>query len=361
MLRTKTDKMNTHDAISANAYKEVVIYYFSGTGNSRNVAFWLSQVGKEKGVECRMINLAEADRLSIQAPEPDSLIVFVSPIHGFNYPPVMLNFILRFPKGKNRVVLMNTRAGMLIGNFVTPGITGIAFYLSALILFLKGFTIRAVMPVDMPSNWISLHPGLNERTVRYLHVRNKERVLKFAVKILQGKSHFKPLFEVYDILFAPIAIGYFLVGRFILAKTFYASADCNLCDQCIRACPVKAIVKVDNRPFWTFNCESCMKCMSYCPKKAIETGHGFIFAFLFIFFNIILIFFYKYFNAWGFMVENSLMKMVLESVLILAFLGLWYRLVHWMLRFRIIERLTVFSSLTKLKWWGRRYKALKNF
>jgi hypothetical protein len=54
-------------------------------------------------------------------------------------PAIMLKFIRRFPKWKNKVVLMNTRAGMLIGKFITPGLTGIAFYLSALILFLKGF------------------------------------------------------------------------------------------------------------------------------------------------------------------------------------------------------------------------------
>ena len=134
----------------------------------------------------------------------------------------------------------------------------------------------------MPSNWISIHPGLNDRTVKYLHKKNKERVGVFAQKIIQGKSYFKALLEVYDLLLAPIALGYFVAGRFFLAKTFYASRDCNNCDLCIKSCPVRAIIKVDNRPFWTFNCESCMKCMSSCPEKAIETGHGFIAAFVFL-------------------------------------------------------------------------------
>jgi len=29
------------------AYKKVIIYFFSGTGNSRNVADWLAQVAKK--------------------------------------------------------------------------------------------------------------------------------------------------------------------------------------------------------------------------------------------------------------------------------------------------------------------------
>jgi len=352
--------MDIANVLAEKAYQKVIIYYFSGTGNSRNVAVWLSQVAEDKGIESRIINIAQIDRLSIAPPEPDALVVFISPIHGFNYPPVMLNFIMRFPKGKNKVVLMNTRAGMLIGKFITPGLTGIAFYLSALLLFLKGFSIKAILPVDMPSNWISVHPGLNDRTVKYLHEKNKERVVKFARKILQGKRQFKHLLEVHDILFAPIALAYYLVGRFFLAKTYFASADCDNCSLCIKACPVKAIIKVDSRPFWTFNCESCMKCMSNCPKKAIETGHGYIAAFVHVFYAVILVAFYKYFNTYLFIIENTLFKFILESVLSIAFLAAWYRLVHWLLQFKVLERLTVYTSLTKYKWWGRRYKALKN-
>lgn len=351
--------METLNKTGSKAYRKVVIYCFSGTGNSRNVALWMSKVADENGIESRIIDISKVEKQSGHSPEPGSLVVFVSPVHGFNYPPVMLKFIMRFPKGKNNVALMNTRAGMLIGKFITPGITGIAFYLAALILFVKGFSVKAILPVDMPSNWISLHPGLNQRTVKYLHLKNKERVVAFARKVFQGKKHFHALLELYDILFAPIALGYYLVGRFIFAKTFYASHDCNNCDLCIKTCPVKAIKKIDNRPYWTFNCESCMKCMGNCPEKAIETGHGYFFTFLYVFYAVILVLFYKYFDVNAFPFQNGLLKMAMESLLFLAFLFLWHKLVHWLLRFRIFERITVFTSLTKYKWWGRRYKALK--
>jgi hypothetical protein len=66
-------------------------------------------------IESRLVNIARIDRLNIEKPDSGSLIVFVSPVHGFNYPPIMLHFIMRFPKGQNKVILMNTRAGMLIG------------------------------------------------------------------------------------------------------------------------------------------------------------------------------------------------------------------------------------------------------
>ena len=211
----------------------------------------------------------------------------------------------------------------------------------------------------MPSNWISFHPGLNALTVQFLHEKNKERVGAFANRIFAGKASFKALIEIYDPLLLPIATGYYFVGRFFFAKTFYASRECDNCNICVKGCPVKAIIKVDNRPFWTFYCESCMKCMGNCPKKAIETGHGYIIGYSLIFSLLFLVVFYKYFNVYFFTLENSLLKMVVESVLFVSLLALWYRMVHWSMRFKIVERTIVYSSFTKYKWWGRRYKALK--
>ena len=271
----------------------------------------------------------------------------------------MVNFIFHFPKGKNDVILMNTRAGMKIGKFVTPGLTGIAFYLAALVLKLKGYFINGMYPVDMPSNWISIHPGLNEKTILFLHQKMKLRVDRYAGKVLGGSKSYVALYEiVQDILIGPIAFMYYFVGRFFFAKTFYASRDCNNCDICIQNCPVRAIIKVDKRPFWTFNCESCMKCMSNCPKRAIETGHGYIIGYTLIFYLILTGIFYKYFGLYFFEIDNSILKMVVESVLLLSLLALWYRVVHWAIRFKAIERLIVFTSLTKFRFWGRRYKAL---
>jgi len=341
---------------------KLVVYYFSGTGNSENVAHWLADVAREKGMEASLNNIAKTDRLIISAPETEALVAFVSPIHGFNYPPVMLNFILRFPKGHNNVLLLNTRAGMLIGKWNVPGLTGIAFYFSALFLKLKGYSIRSMFPVDLPSNWISVHPGLNERTVKYLHERNQEKVYRFARKVLDGGTDFRGVREiVQDLIISPVSLGYYFIGRFFFAKTYYASADCDNCGLCIKSCPVKAIKTIDNRPFWTFNCESCMHCMSNCPKRAIETAHGSIILITLLSSLVFSGLFYRYFGRFFFEIEHTFLGFILESALFLGILAVWYRLLHYAMRFKPIERLVVYTSLTKYKFWGRRYKALKNF
>lgn len=329
------------------------VYYFSGTGNSKNVAFVLRQEALSVGIEVELIDISKTDRLHIQHPADDALIVFTSPVHGFNYPPIMLHYIFRFPRGNNKVMLMNTRAGMLIGKWVTPGISGISLYLSALVLKLKGYHIRALYPVDLPSNWISLHPALNKRTVDFIYTKTLPKLRVLAQSFFAGKRSFWSVREcLIDVIVAPIAVLYYIIGRFIIAKTFYVSKDCIRCGACYKNCPVNAIKTVAGRPFWTFKCESCMKCMNSCPKRAIETAHGFIVVYTIAFSLLLSSVIYRYVDL-SLITQNGVLKFIFECSLFAIMIAVFYRLFHYMLRFRWFERIAVYTSLSKLKIWGR--------
>jgi ferredoxin len=341
-------------------YSSLIVYYFSGTGNARNVASWLCDAGTKENISSCMINIADVDRRKIEAPDPGALLAFVSPVHGFNYPPIMVYFLYHFPKGTNDVLLLNTRAGMKIGTFVTPGLSGATFYLASLMLVVKGYAINALYPVNLPSNWMSLHPSLNRRTTDFLHEKYKAKIEAFAARVLQGKKNYKGLIEiVQDCVIAPLTIGYYLVGRFFFAKSFYASRECDDCGVCIKGCPVHAIKEINGRPFWSFTCESCMKCMSTCPKRAVETAHGFIGGMLFLFYGVILVLFYKYTSGAFGIVHDSVAGFVAETLLLLGTLGILYRVLHWLLRIPVVERLIAYTSLTSYSFWGSRYRAPK--
>ena len=263
----------------------------------------------------------------------------------------MLYFLAKFPKGKNRVILMNTRGGLKLGEYVTPGLSGITFYFASLVLKFKGHTISGMFPVDLPSNWIFLHPGLNQPTIKYLHLKNHDRVFRFADKVFSGQTDYRALREiVQDTLISPIAVLYYIFGRFFLAKTLFASSQCDSCGLCIKSCPVNAIKMMNKKLFWTFHCESCMKCIGQCPQNAIKVGHGFIFI---IVFATTLITRMIQFN-------NPVLNFLAENALLLLVLAIAYRVVYSYLRCGFLEKLLVYTSLTKYKFWGKRYKALKD-
>jgi len=340
-------------------------YYFSGTGNSAKVVEWVNQVADEQHIKNKAINIAKINRRNSQEIKnginPEALLLMVGPTHGFNYPPILMHFIFRFPKGKNQVALMNTRAGMRIGKWITPGLSGIALFLAAIVLKIKGYRIHSLYPVDMPSNWIFLHPGLTPKAIIYLHRQNRIRVRRAASRILSGERLNRGYWDIIqDLLISPISIGYYFIGRFVLSKTLFASVDCKNCGLCMKQCGVDAITEVQGRPFWTHKCESCMQCLNNCPENAINTGHGYVIGLSILYTFVLMGLFYKGLDGVMITINSHWIEMAINNVLFVFYLFAGYRIIHYVLRFRAFSRLAEFTSLTRFKFWGRRYKAMKD-
>lgn len=341
--------------------EKITLYYFSGTGNAKAVAGWIEEEAKQKGVEIEVLNLAQTRRKGLATPASNQKIGFLSPTHGFNFPPIMLHFLFRFPKGNgNRVFVMNTRAGMKLGRFFLPGLSGMTLYLSALILLLKGYRIQALKAVDLPSNWISVHPGLRQKVIDSMKEKRKLETKTYAQKLVDGKQMLRGLYSLpVDLLITPIGILYYLLGRFFLAKTFIASKDCTACGLCDQSCPIGAIKVVDNRRFWTYKCENCMQCMNQCPERAIETAHGFVAFAIFVPETIVLFILSRVLNIEAVLLRLlpqlmvSIIMSLMEVALMMSVVFLGYRLMHFLMRFSLFERIFVLTSLTHWKFWRR--------
>lgn len=264
------------------AERKLVVYYSSGTGNSLRVATWLREQAAIAGVGGSVIALGKADPAT-DLDTPDELLVgLVLPTHGFIAPWSVLRFAARLPKKKNaRAFCIATRAGLKFGRLFTPGISGTATFLLALILALRGYAVRGVTSIDMPSNWTAFHPGLKPENARAIIARARPKADAFITTILGGRRSWFTGTNFYEAIFGtlllPVSLGYLMIGRFFLAKLFFASNDCNGCGLCARICPHQALTMIGRkkpRPFWTWRCESCMRCMALCPVRAIEAGHS---------------------------------------------------------------------------------------
>jgi Pyruvate/2-oxoacid:ferredoxin oxidoreductase delta subunit len=149
----------------------------------------------------------------------------------------------------------------------------------ALILAAKGYRIRGTAGIDMPSNWTALHPSLPPQAAASIIERARARTARFSNGVLSGGRLLASwLTWLMGVLLLPISLGYLLVGRFFLAKLFFASSACTSCGLCAEHCPNRAIeMRGDGdqaRPYWTFRCESCMRCMATCPVEAVEASQG---------------------------------------------------------------------------------------
>ena len=340
-------------------YSKLIIYYFSGTGNARQAAKWIIEEAMRIGIETQLIEITKSKSHNKVEVSSSTLIGFCYPTHGFNAPQIILKTIWFFPQyGGQDVFLLNTRAGLKLSKIFIPGLSGLAQMLPALFLRLKGYRLVGFRPLDLPSNWIFFHPGLKEKVVKSIFKRCERITRKFAIKILRGDRVYRAWFDLpLDLAVSPISLAYYLIGRFSLAKTFFANSSCTGCGLCIKSCPLQAIRFIDNRPFWTFKCESCMRCINHCPNRAIETAHGFSFLIWWLIFSVIPISLASLINRQlNFSLANSVLANWIYYGLGLILIGLSYYGVHFLLRFKWINSVFKLTSLTAYKFW-RRYKA----
>ena len=180
--------------------------------------------------------------------------------------------------------------------------------------------------------------------------------------MLDGKRKYKALLSLpIDLALIPISLGYYFFGRFFFAKTLIATNACANCNICISKCPVEAIKTVDKRLFWTYKCESCMRCVNSCPQRAIETTHGFsglIVVVVYVLLIPFIIYILKYYDILDIEKQSKLFDqgwlLITTSIFILLFF-LSYRALHFLMKYKIVNRIITYSSLSKYKFW-RRYK-----
>jgi NAD-dependent dihydropyrimidine dehydrogenase PreA subunit len=344
-------------------WDSLYIYYISGTGNARLSSEWIAEEALRRGLKTVVRKIDRLEDITMPSPEEKPLIGFAFPTHGFNAAPIMLRFIAGFPRGLGKeVFLLNTRAGMKLSRIFMMGITGLALVLPAFMLWLKGYRCVGFRPVDMPSNWIPLHPGIRNKVVESIIARCKPIVKGFANKILSGKRVYRGLYSLpVDLLISPISAGYYLGGRFFLAKTFIATSRCNNCGICIKECPTSSIIYVRERPYWKLTCESCMRCMNNCPQQAIETAHGMAAGIILAVTAVNAWLMIHIVNSLGIAPDAWWWKLVSQLIgiaVMISVSAIVYIAIHYAMELKPVKLLLRFTSLTSIRGW-RRYRYLK--
>jgi ferredoxin len=337
--------------VTESAYENLCMFCFSGTGNALLGGRWIADEGQKAGADS---TLTRIDRLSKpELPAGKTLLGLLFATHGFCTPWLMLKFMVRFPSRAGRdidVFLLNTRAGMKLGPVYLPGVSGLAVLLPVLLLLLKGYRIVGTRPLDLPSNWMQLHPSLSHKAVDAIVAHRQTQVRSFAQRLLSGRSAWHGWWTLpLDLSLAPIAAVYLPVGRLCLAKLQVANYTCDGCGLCEKLCPANAIRMKRGRPYWTFDCESCMRCLSVCPKQAVECSHSFA-----ILGGVGMWLLAAPIERVANLTGNIVASYAIQYAALLLFVYLSYLLMSLLLRVRFINILFTYTSATR---YFRRYLA----
>lgn len=239
-----------------------MIFYFSGTGNSRWVAESLSRLLGD-----RLIAVSDAfaeQQYEFTLTEGESL-GFVFPTYSWGPAPVMVEFARRIKINDYRddtFCYMVTSCGDDIG-------LSVDVWKKAL----GNITCNAAYSVQMPNNYILL-PGFDIDSKELENDKKRKAVerVEFIADSIKRLVHTTDVVEG-SFAWLKTRIIYPLFSRYSMSdKKFTVDSDkCTRCRVCVKNCPMQNISMNDNStPQWHGNCAMCLACIHRCPARAIE-------------------------------------------------------------------------------------------
>lgn len=231
-----------------------VIFYFSGTGNSLQVAKDLAECCGD----ARLINIADYD---VEEPIHAEKVGFVFPVYFLGLPNIIVRFLERMKLEKVEYLYTVVTYGGAVGRTLKQ------VYLQ---FRRRKIKIQAGYRVKMPGNYIIGYGAFRKRTQNRLFIKEQKKVQKIASKVMNRErccASFKvnPIMEVVS---QKMYAGFDQVGK--KGLHFWVEGTCTHCGDCIKRCPVENIGLEEGVPVWDGQCEFCMACIQHCPAKAIN-------------------------------------------------------------------------------------------
>lgn len=233
-----------------------MILYFSGTGNSRHIAFGLNEaIGDEE-----MKDMGELLKSGITGDfYSEKPYIFVTPTYGWRIPRVISDLIKRSKFSGSRKAYFVLTCGDSIGNA--------GKYVQKLCEE-KNLDFAGCFEVKMPENYLALFAVPDEKTSEILVRRGDAAVRRIADIIEAGES--LPVKKTLAGGIESSVVNSIFYKFIVKAKGFRVTNGCIGCGFCSEVCPLNNISIVDGKPLWGESCTHCMACICRCPKEAIE-------------------------------------------------------------------------------------------
>lgn len=228
---------------------ENIIYYFSGTGNSLDVARHIAAQLGDTVLISMSENPYEARRIS------NKRVGFVYPIYYGGMPFMVEKFIRNIRMTDNVYVFAVATCKGQTGNGIKQ--------MNRLFQVEDHHLSYGAWIKTVDNNIIDLSEKQN--TVKRL--ANSYVQLKSIIEAIQRleinhQGIMNPCTSVLHQLKLLHAVK--------KEQKFLSSDTCNHCGVCMRICPSNNIELLDGKPLFRHRCEACMACIQFCPKQALN-------------------------------------------------------------------------------------------
>ena len=235
----------------------MIMFYFSGTGNSKYVAELFCQ---NNNIECHSIEERIDFEKLIKA---EDTIAFCYPIYFSRVPKIMREFVaqhLNTLKGKKIIIFC--------AQFMMSGDGTRAFAK----LFPKNYidviyTEHFFMPNNMPD--VPLLPIANDNSIKKSLARTKRKMEQVCRNIQDGKIKKRGFSIISRLLGLPQSLILPAMER-RANRTVSVDSTCTLCGLCVEICPMDNFLIEDKKITHRHRCTMCYRCINKCPEKSIN-------------------------------------------------------------------------------------------
>jgi ferredoxin len=236
-----------------------MIFYFSGTGNSKHIAEKVSGSTGERLVYITESTIEKNETYDIKKNES---IGFIFPVYWYCIPTIVEKFILQLK--------LTGLQNQYVYAIATYGIDG-GNVMDRLIKMLKNkqLQIKGIFGVKMVDNYVVGYNIMNKDKQRVI-LNDAEVEADKIIPMIERRENIQYIKKGKKAFVTPIT-GY-CYRKTNHTKKFFATQNCNSCKQCETSCPCNAIHMLDGKPMWEGDCTFCLKCIHSCKQSAIQYG-----------------------------------------------------------------------------------------
>jgi len=246
---------------------KIVIFYFSGTGNTWWVSERIAETLKGMGVEASAHSIEQVSVESASALIEDADAVGLGfPIYGSDVPRNFLRFLEALPEqaeGKDTLGFVTQMAW-----------SGDGFNFLRKMMAAKGYRVRWTAEFNMPNNvaipFIPLPYSAEYARFKKQLEKAQEKIVQLCKVMVNGDDQIEHD-DLFSTASAWIQRGPFRWMHDWAGRLWSVEAEaCTSCERCARICPADNIRMADGVPVHGDDCILCLRCFNYCPTLAIH-------------------------------------------------------------------------------------------